>query len=63
MSNKVKEYILRIVYNADTGEIEHLSECVDQGCAFDLDGEIYSLPIEMAEYLEEHSDSNILGIT
>tara|TARA_Y100000593_G_scaffold17578_1_gene35218 strand:- start:380 stop:565 length:186 start_codon:yes stop_codon:yes gene_type:complete len=60
---KLKEYVLRIVYNAETGEIEHLSECVDQGCAFELDGELFSLPSEIVEFLEKHSDSNVLGIT
>ena len=60
---KLKEYVLRIIYNEKTGEIEHLSECVDKGCAFELDGELFSLPYEITDYLEEHSDSNILGIS
>jgi hypothetical protein len=63
MSDKVREYVLRIVYNIETGEIEHLSEYVDKGCAFELDGELLSLSSEITKYLEKHSDSNVLGIS
>jgi len=63
MSDKVREYVLRIVYNVETGEIEHLSEYVDKGCAFELEGELVSLSSEFKEYLEDHLDSDILGIS
>jgi hypothetical protein len=63
MSDKVREYVLRIVYNIETGEIEHLSEYVDKGCAFELEGELVSLSSEFKEYLEDHLDSDILGIS
>lgn len=63
MSDKVREYVLRIVYNIETGEIEHLSEYVDKGCAFELDGELISLSSEFKKYLEDHLDSDILGIS
>ena len=63
MSNKVREYVLRIVYNIETGEIEHLSEDVDKGCAFEVDGDLVSLSTEFTDYLEKHLDSDILGIS
>jgi hypothetical protein len=61
--NNVKEYVLRIVYNVKTGEIEHLSEYGDIGYSLDVAGETLTIPDEMGKFLEEQVDSSVLGIT
>ena len=61
--SRIKEYVLRILYNSKADKIEHLSELVDIGCSFDIDGSTIPVPIEMAKFLEERADGNILGIS
>jgi hypothetical protein len=61
--NKLKEYVLRIIYNSKTGEIEHLSEFVDLGYSLDIDGETVHISKEMGEFLEAETDCQVLGIS
>ena len=60
--SKVKEYILRIVYNTETGEIIHLSEFAELGCSLDIEGETISVSEDFKEELEK-LDNDILGIS
>tara|TARA_Y100000401_G_scaffold111311_1_gene109437 strand:- start:466 stop:657 length:192 start_codon:yes stop_codon:yes gene_type:complete len=59
--SKVKEYVLRIVYNTETGEILHLSEYTDLGCSLDVDGESVSVSEDLQKELEK-IDHDILGL-
>jgi len=61
MKNKVKEYMLIIVYNSETGEIYHLAESNDSLYKFEINGEEMMLPEDMANYLEENMNTDILG--
>mgnify|MGYP001449489205 CR=1 FL=1 len=63
MADNKKEYILRIVYNIKTDEIEHLSEYADLGYSLDIGDEVVVIPDEMGRFLEEEADSDILGIS
>ncbi len=65
---KLKKYQLKIIYDPETGEIEHLSEFDDSenssiGYTIDVQGIIYTVPDEMGEYLDKHTDSDILGLS
>ena len=62
-SRKLKEYVLRIIYDTESGEIHYLSEYVDMGYSLDIDGESVLIPPEMATMLDEETDSSELGIT
>ena len=61
--NMVKEYILRIVFDESSDEIEHLSERVDQKLAIEVDGKDIEISEEMSNYLLKNLDSEILGIS
>jgi hypothetical protein len=61
MKNKVKEYMLVIVYNSETGEIYHLAESNDSLYKFEINGEEIMLSDDMADYLDEYMNTDILG--
>ncbi len=61
--NMVKEYVLRIVFDESSDEIEHLSERIDQKLAIEVDGKDIEISEEMSNYLLKNLDSEILGIS
>jgi len=61
--NMVKEYILRIVFDESSDEIEHLSEKIDQRLAIEVEGRDVEISEEMSDYLLKNIDSEILGIS
>jgi len=65
MNNKFKEYLLRIVYDPETGEIKHLSEYDENssGYTLEVDGILLSISDEMGKYLIKHIDGDILGLS
>ena len=64
-NKKTKIYCLKIIYDPDTGEIEHLSEFDERltGYTFEIDGEFFILPDEVGEYLDDCTDTDILGLS
>ena len=62
-SSNLKEYVLRIIIDSSTGEIQHLSESIDLGFSLDIDGETILLSEELSKFLENKLDSNILGLS
>jgi hypothetical protein len=64
-NKKTKLYSLRIIYNPDTGEIEHLSEFDERltGYTFEIDGELFVLPDEVGDYIDKYTDTDVLGLS
>tara|TARA_R100000808_G_scaffold14438_1_gene34114 strand:- start:571 stop:759 length:189 start_codon:yes stop_codon:yes gene_type:complete len=60
-----KEYVLKIVYDPKTDEIEHLSEAFDENINFVIEVDGYDVPItnEMGEYMMKYVDGIDLGIS
>ena len=65
VSNMKKEYTLKIIYDTQSEEIEHLSESEEDNCKFyiELNGEDIPITEEMGKYLMEHTDSSDIGIS
>ena len=65
MKNTTKEYRLRIIYDPETGEIKHLSE-FDEGSlgyTIEVDGVFIDITDEAGEYIDRHTDTDILGLS
>tara|TARA_R110002020_G_scaffold465894_1_gene687972 strand:- start:311 stop:499 length:189 start_codon:yes stop_codon:yes gene_type:complete len=60
-----KEYTLKIIYDPDTDEIEHLSEHVEKNVSYVIEVDGVDIPItsEMGEYMMKHVDCQDLGIS
>ena len=60
-----KEYILKIVYDPKTDEIEHLSEQHIENVNFVIEIDGVDIPItnEMGEYMMKHVDNKELGLS
>ena len=60
-----KEYTLKIIYDSQTDEIEHLSEALEEDVNFviEIDGEDIPITNEMGEYMMKHVDGSDLGIS
>ena len=65
MKNNLKEYKLRIIYDPETGEIKHLSEFDEgsMGYTMEIDGVLMNIPDSMGRYIDENTDTDILGIS
>tara|TARA_Y100000361_G_C10904438_1_gene210735 strand:+ start:288 stop:473 length:186 start_codon:yes stop_codon:yes gene_type:complete len=58
---KLKEYKLIIIFDPDSGEVQHLEESCNSHYKFAINNEILCISEEMEEYLEKHLDGDILG--
>lgn len=60
-----KEYTLKIIYDPQTDEIEHLSEKQEDDINFVIEIDGVDIPItnEMGEYMMKHVDCSDLGIS
>jgi len=60
-----KEYTLKIIYDPQTDEIEHLSEKQEEDVNFVIEIDGVDIPItnEMGEYMMKYVDSKDLGIS
>jgi len=60
-----KEYNLKIVYDPENDEIDHLSEAFDENVNFviEVNGEDIPITNEMGEYMMKHVDCNTMGIS
>jgi len=60
-----KEYTLKIIYDPQTDEIEHLSEKHEEDANFVIEVDGIDIPItnEMGEYMMKHVDCQDLGIS
>ena len=60
-----KEYILKIIYDPQTDEIEHLSEQHIENINFVIEIDGVDIPItnEMGEYMMKHVDTKELGLS
>ena len=59
-----KEYILKIVYNGLSDELDHLSEKFEElGYTIEVDGIDIPITEEMARYMVEHVDGEELGLS
>ncbi len=60
-----KEYTLKVIYDPDTDEIEHLSEREEETYKFiiEINGKDIPITDEMGKYLMEHTDNSDIGIS
>jgi hypothetical protein len=58
-----KEYILKIVYNSKSDEIEHLSESFSNNFTIEIDGIDIPISDEMGDYMVKHLDNETLGLS
>jgi len=58
-----KEYVLKIVYSGKSDEIEHLSERFSSGFTIEIDGIDIPITDEMGNYMIEHVEADIIGVT
>ena len=60
-----KEYSLKIIYDPESDEIDHLSEQLEENVTYVIEVNGQDIPItdEMRQYLLKHSDSTDIGIS
>ena len=65
VSNMKKEYTLKIIYDPQTDEIEHLSEQHIENINFVIEIDGVDIPItnEMGEYMMKYVDTKELGLS
>jgi hypothetical protein len=65
MDNKIKKYILRIIWDMNEDELLHLSEEFNDldtiKVKFEVDGKDIEIPKEMLKYLNKYDET--LGLT
>ena len=59
-----KEYVLKIIYDGLSDEIEHLSEKFEEiGYSIEVDGKDIPITTEMAKYMVEYVDGEEMGVS
>ena len=59
-----KEYVLKIIYNGISDEVDHLSEQFNEyDFTIEVDGEDIPITEEMARYMIKHVDGEELGVS
>ena len=59
-----KEYVLKIIYDGLSDEIEHLSEKFEEiGYSIEVDGKDIPITTEMAKYMVKYVDGEEMGVS
>jgi len=58
-----KEYVLKIIYDMTTDEIQHLSERCSHGFSIEVNGKDIPISDEMGDYMLKHVENEELGIS